>query len=371
DRGSYERPGGGSVGLEIKDYTIFNWGKDYQYYLNQKDEYLRNQELLTEERRQLKHQIIYTYFNLYTAQEIEKVLRQQLRQASFIYRLNRERVAAGKTSKQEYFQARSLYLTAQQKYFAGQTNFHRVCELMATYLHDPVGTRYVAVDPLLFRKYEGTLAEEIRLGKENNPSVRNAQKDIQVQDREHQVARLNRLPLPRISLRLGAYRQDLGQNRHAPHWENRYGEDHLDVTAQINATWDLLGPDGFFNARQSKEKFLSLQIAQHEHQAAQDSVEGQIRQIHQALLLAQNNVTVWTAQMENTKQQYDTAINNYLKQRTTFLDYQQALADRTQAEIQWYTARFDHVAQKIALAQAMGIENPPTEILERLIGQGE
>jgi len=227
------------------------------------------------------------------------------------------------------------------------------------------------VDPLIFRKYEGTLAEEIRLGKDNNPSVRDAQTAVQQQDRFHQIAQIDRLPLPRISLRLGAYRQDLGPQRTSPHWANAYGEDHIDVTAQINATWDLVGPEGFLNARQSKAKFLGLQIAQHEHQAAQDSTEGQIRQIHQALLLAQNDVIVHQAQVENAKQQYDTAINNYLKQRTTFLDYQQTLEDRTQAEISWHLARFDHVAQKIALAKAMGVENPPTEILERLIGQGE
>ncbi|MBP5296491.1 MAG: TolC family protein [Bacteriovoracaceae bacterium] len=367
----YERPAGGHVGLEIADYTIFNWGKDYQHYLNAKTEYLRRQEALTEERRDLKHNIIYHYFNLYTAQQIEKVLRQQLRQASFIYRLNRERLSAGKTSKQEYFQARGLYLQAQQKYFAGQTQFRQACAQMASYLHDPDDTRYVAIDPLRFQKYEGSLEEEIRLGKDNNPRVKEAQKDIIVQEREHHIAKLDRLPLPRISIRLGVYDQNLGQNRHSAHYANQEGDDHLDLVARIQATWDLVGPQGFFNTRQSKEKFLAAQIATQERHAAQDSVENQIRQIHQAILQAQNDVEIWLAQVENTKQQYDTAINNYLKQRTTFLDYQKALEDRTQAEIAWRHASFEHIAQKIALAMVMGVENPPTEILERLIGQGE
>ena len=368
----YESPAGGHIGLEIGDYTIFNWGKDYKRYLNEKSEYLRRQEALGEERRELKQNIIYAYFNLYTAQEIEKVLRQQLRQASFIYRLNRERLSAGKTSKQEYFQARGLYLQAQQKYFVGQTKFKQACAQMASYLHDPEGTLYVAIDPLRFQKYEGSLAEEIRLGKDNNPRVKESQKNITVQEREHHISRLERLPLPRISLRLGVYDQDLGQPRHSAHYANEDGGDnHLDLVARIQATWDIVGPSGFFNSRKSKEKFLAVQIATQERHAAQDDVENQIRQIHQAILQAQNDVEIWTAQVENTKQQYDTAINNYLKQRTTFLDYQQALEDRTQAEINWRTANLDHVGQKIALAIAMGVENPPTEILERLIGQGE
>ena len=78
----YERPAGGHVGLEIADYTIFNWGKDYQRYLNAKTEYLRRQEALTEERRDLKHNIIYHYFNLYTWQHNNHPLSHRYHSAS-------------------------------------------------------------------------------------------------------------------------------------------------------------------------------------------------------------------------------------------------------------------------------------------------
>lgn len=54
----------GYVGIEIEDYTVFNWGKDYLDYLNSKENYQRAKKSFTEEKRALRLSIIAEYFNL-------------------------------------------------------------------------------------------------------------------------------------------------------------------------------------------------------------------------------------------------------------------------------------------------------------------
>ena len=89
----------GTLSLNFGDYTIFNWGKDYLQYLNTKETYKRSKEVLKERSRDLKHDLIQNYFKLYFYQEVERLKRDQLRHASFIYRLNREKISLKKTTK--------------------------------------------------------------------------------------------------------------------------------------------------------------------------------------------------------------------------------------------------------------------------------
>jgi len=77
----------GYVGLEIENYTVFNWGKDYLEYQNSKETYKRQKQILKEQRRALRFDIISNYFNLVRLKKIARANKNQLRQNSFIYRL--------------------------------------------------------------------------------------------------------------------------------------------------------------------------------------------------------------------------------------------------------------------------------------------
>lgn len=103
----------GTLGLSLGDYTVFNWGKDYALYLNKKSLFDRNTQIFNESRRELKLDLINSYFSLLSTKNIERIRQDQLRQASFVYRLSKEKITVGKTSKQDYYQARSEYLKSQ------------------------------------------------------------------------------------------------------------------------------------------------------------------------------------------------------------------------------------------------------------------
>ena len=93
----------GALGLSLGDYTVFNWGKDYALYLNKKSVYDRETQIFNESKRELKLDLINSFFTLMSSKNIEKIRQEELRQASFVYRLRKEKITIGKTSKQDYY----------------------------------------------------------------------------------------------------------------------------------------------------------------------------------------------------------------------------------------------------------------------------
>ena len=106
----------GSLGITIKDYTIFNWGRDYLAYLNDKNILKRDEQRLTEQRRRLRFSVIAQFFALVRAKQFVMIYREQLRLASFIHRLAREKLQLRKIPAMEYYQTRGEFLRAQTEY---------------------------------------------------------------------------------------------------------------------------------------------------------------------------------------------------------------------------------------------------------------
>ena len=160
----------GALSLDFGDYTIFNWGKDYLGYLNNKETYKRSKQVLKEESRNLKHDLIENYFKLFFLQEVERIKKDQLRHASFIYRLNREKITLKKTTREDYYLSRAEYLRAQNEYHDAKNNIQIQNETIARLINDEVGTKYILRDSLKYEVINTSLKEAIDLAKKTNPN---------------------------------------------------------------------------------------------------------------------------------------------------------------------------------------------------------
>src|SRR5690606_27552898 len=94
----------GSLGLVLGEYTLFNWGRDYLEYQNEKQTLGRATQRLNEARRRLRFALISQYFNLVKAKEVRKIHQEQLRQTAFIHRMAKEKLQLRKIKAQEYYQ---------------------------------------------------------------------------------------------------------------------------------------------------------------------------------------------------------------------------------------------------------------------------
>ncbi len=356
----------GSFGLEINDYTIFNWGKDYLGYLNKKETYKRTKQNFKEKTRELKHQLIIEYFNLLTIKNIENAYRDQLRQASFIYRLNQEKLTLKKIRKQDYLQARADYLKAQDEYHQARINSQVADETFAYLIKDVPGTKYQFIEEIKFKQIQTTVSESIRLALESSPNILNAKTTLENAKRDYEIVQRERLPLPKISLTLGSYAQEFSSSTNDFRYRTDPGNSNIDFVAMVNASWSIWGSGGFFKERTSQKSLLNREIARKSLNKENHFKKAEIYQIYRRIMHYQNLIRILEAKNNNLRKTFDAVLENYMNKKTAYINYTDILEKYTNSEVEYLQAKYEHLRQKVLLAKAVGIEDFPGENFENL-----
>lgn len=354
-----------SVGIDFGDYTIFNWGKDYLQYLNSKETYKRSKRHFIELRRSLRNQAIIKYFELVYLNETLKAYRRQLRQASFIYRYNREKVAIRKITKQEYYQARSEYLLAQNN-FQQATNKLRVAEEeMAFLIADPPGTSYILKDQLNYERIQIPMDDAVTIAKKWNPGVLESTKDVRNSKRTYEIQRRENLPLPKFSVNLGAYKHRFGPGVN----QTRYSNDNngnIDVVATLNATWSLTGVGGFLNSRTTEIKDINRHLSYSQLAQANHFTKSKIQRAYYRIKTYEQQIKILKASNVTNTKTYDVILENYLNRKTSYLNFQDSLLEAISSQVALAELYYLHTREKVLLAQEMGIDEFPGKSFEQL-----
>lgn len=356
----------GVLGLSLGDYTVFNWGKDYALYLNKKSVYERTTQIYNESKRELKLDLINSFFALMSAKNIEKIRQEELRQTSFVYRLSKEKITVGKTSKQDYYQARSEYLKSQNDYHDAKIVADQADEGVAFQIADSVGTKYVINEVLDYRRLKITLDEVVAIAEKNNPTLLTNKVLIDNAEREYDVALKDNMPLPKFSINLGAYNHRFGTGTNTTRYETYSGGGNVELVASINTTWSLTGQDGFLNSNRLATSRITKEIAIKEFEKNTHYTQSNIRQTYKTILSLQNQLVILEARLPSLQKTFDTILDNYLGGRTKFYDFSMALDDLTTTKIFYEQVKLQHLREKLTLARLAGIEDFPGENFELL-----
>jgi outer membrane protein TolC len=356
----------GVLGLSLGDYTVFNWGKDYALYLNKKSVYERNTQIFNESKRELKLDLINSFFALMSAKNIEKIRQEELRQTSFVYRLSKEKITVGKTSKQDYYQARSEYLKSQNDYHDAKIVADQADEGVAFQIADSVGTKYVINEALDYRRLKITLDEVVAIAEKNNPTLLTNKVIIDNAERDYDVALKDNMPLPKFSINLGAYNHRFGPGTNTTRYETYSGGGNVELVASINTTWSLTGQDGFLNSNRLATSRITKEIAMKEFEKNTHFTQSTIRQTYKTILSLQNQLVILEARLPSLQKTFDTILDNYLGGRTKFYDFSMALDDLTTTKIFYEQIKLQHLREKLTLARLAGIEDFPGENFELL-----
>lgn len=351
--------------LGFEEYTLFNWGKDYLQYLNQKAVYQRQKDRLAEERRELKHQLLISYFELAMAKKVEDIKRDQLRQASFVYRLNREKVTLKRITRQEYYQARSEYLRSQSEFNTARNTLKVTEERMAYLIKDPVGTRYLIYDEINPVPLKITYDESSRLASQFNPQVLDQKTTLENSKRNYDLALRENLPLPRFTVDLGGYRHEFDSQSSSSGYRNGFGGDQIEVVATLNATWTISGRGGLLNRRRTSTAHLNQFLSEQQEKRAQHQAHSIIRELHQIIEHLETQLDILNARTAALQRNFDTILENYLAARTPFLNFKSSLEEMTSAYEEREMVKFEHLQNKVLLATAIGIEDFPGENFEQ------
>lgn len=356
----------GVLGLSLGDYTVFNWGKDYALYLNKKSVYERQTQIYNESKRELKLDLINSFFALMSSKNIEKIRQEELRQTSFVYRLSKEKITVGKTSKQDYYQARSEYLKSQNDYHDAKIVADQADEGVAFQIADAVGTKYVINENLDYKKIKIGLDEVLELAAKNNPTLLTNKVIIDNAERDYDVALKENMPLPKFSINLGAYNHRFGPATNTTRYETYSGGGNVELVASINTSWAITGQDGFLNSNRLATSRISKEIASKEFEKNTHYTQSNIRQTYKTILSLQNQLTILEARLPSLQKTFDTILDNYLAGRTKFYDFSMALNDLTTTKIFYEQIKLQHLREKLTLARLAGIEDFPGENFELL-----
>ena len=356
----------GALSLTLSDYTLFNWGKDYALYLNKKSSNQRNKEILNESKRELKLELIGNYFFLVSAKNNELIRQDQLRQASFVYRLSKEKITIGKTSKQDYYQARSEYLKAQNDYHQAKIISDLANENLVFLLTDEIGTKYLLNETLDYKKIKITLDESFHFATKNNPTLLTNKTSIENAERSYDVAIKETLPLPKFTVNLGAYNKNFGPAINQTTYQTYSSSGNVELVASINASWSLNGTDGFFNSNKLSLGRIEKEITLKEFEKNTHLTASLIRQTYEKILSFQNQLVILEARIPSLQKSFDTILENYLSGKTKYNDFHLALLDLTDAKILAVHYKLEHLKEKLNLAKLAGIEDFPGENFEHL-----
>ncbi len=363
--GAQQAPNG-SIGLVFDEYTVFNWGRDYLQYQNEKQILNRSNQQLTEARRRLKFALITQYFNLIRSKEIMRIKQEQLRQTSFIHRLARERLQLRKIRTQEYYQTRSEYLRSQTEYQQAQFEVGLEEEKIANLLGDEYQTSYRSYEQLKFVSVNTSMNEALRSSQEQSQPYRDAKVAYDVASRSYEKTLKDNLPLPKFGVNLGTYRTGFDPDGTSWNYQTTDSNRNVELVASINMRWTLLGEGGFFNSRQNQQTYLTKRIAEINFFNTRRELEVKVRTIYKTLRFLEEKVEIAQFQAKNGQSNYDSALDNYVGGRTTYADIKLAIDNLVNSHINTENVKYDHLIKKLELADFMGLEDFPGENFESL-----
>jgi outer membrane protein TolC len=356
----------GSIGIGIQNYRLFNWGRDYLEYQNDKQILNRSNQRLKEARRRLRFNVITQYFNLIRVKDILKVYRDQLRQASFIHRLAREKLALRKISAQGYYQTRADFLRSQTEYQEALFHVSLEEEKMANLLGDEFRTSYRPSEQLKFTSLHTNMEEAIHHSLEQSPAFRDAKLEYDNASRSYDKALRDNMPLPSLDLALGSYQQTFDRNGTAWQRSTFNNSSNVELVASLNMRWTLLGDGGFLNQRVNKTSYLEKRIAEIKYFNTKRELEVRVKTLYKTIKFLEQKVTISDYQYKNGQSNFDTTLDNYTGGRTSYPEIRLSLDSYVNASINYYNVKFDHMIRKLELSDLMGLEDLPGENFELL-----
>ena len=356
----------GNLGLEIEDYTIFNWGRDYLDYVNSKNLFKRIDQRLTERKRDLRFRIIATYFNLARAKVFINLAKKKLRHTSFVYRLANEKLSLKKIRRSEFLQSKAEFLKAHSEYHEQRRLLANIEQEFATLIADNPDEPY---SPTEYLKYEPLLVkadQTINFALKKNPSLLDAKLNYNNTKRSYQRALKDNLPLPKISMRFAAYEHQFSRFGSQDVYENQDGNTNVELVASVNMSWRILGDGGFFNERVTKRAYLNKRISEIRYRESKRFLTVDIKKTHQRIQNLENQVKALDLGAQNALKTFNRNLDDYIAGKVSYTDFKTVLDEYIMNNRDFETAKYKHLIEKLDLAYAMGLDDLPGQRFEGL-----
>jgi outer membrane protein TolC len=359
----------GYVGLGFENYNLFNWGRDYLNYQNNKNTYERRKQQFDEQRRRLRFNLIAQYFNLTRAKRILQIKRLQLRHTSFMHRLAKEKLTLKKVDGQHYLQTKAEFLRAHAEFQQASYDVTEQENKMANLLGDDLTTSYTPTEQLRFVPLTTKKNEAYQYALRQNPEYLDAKVKLENANRDFQRTLKENMPLPRFDLKFGAYKHHFTGAGVYDEAGLENGSRNVELVASINMSWKIFGSGGLFNSRINERSYLDKRIAEIDFTESKRNTSTKVNTFHRQISYLEKQVEANDAFVKNARKTFDRTLDNFISGKTPFAEIKIVLDSLILSETQYESAKYQHMATKLQLADLMGLDDFPGESFEKMVSQ--
>jgi outer membrane protein TolC len=362
---SYDGPNG-YIGVELKDYSLFNWGKDYLQYQSDKATYQRKIQSLSELRRALRFKIIMSFFQFVKNDYISKIYRQKVKQTSFIQRVAKKRFDLRRGLKKDYLQAQTEYLNSQILYQDAKIKRIESEQVLASILDEPFNSRFYTNEQLQFIRVQIPQAQLVKETLKNNPMVSEARFKLENSYRDYKITQKSNMPLPEIKLSLGTYKWGISNNGRETYWDNESYSNDFEILAILSFEWNIFGDGGLFNHRDTQIAYLQKTVKEIEYFDIKTQVENNVKSMFFKKNIIEKKFEIARLQVKSATINYEQLIDHYMDGKTDYIQLKTALEQLITAKIDLEHVKYEHLVLKLQLAQNSGLDDLPGKKFELL-----
>lgn len=357
----------GYAGIGFDDYTVFNWGKDYLEYQNNKETYKRTNQTFNEQRRLLRFNIIAQYFNVGRAKRILQIKKAQLRHTSFMYRLAKEKLNLKKIKYQQYLQSKAEFLRSHSEFQEANYQVTEQENGLAKLLGDDLTTTYTPLEYIKFVPMTTKKTESYKYALTKSPEFLEAKKDLANANRSFQKMLKENMPLPKFDIKFGAFKHNFTEAGAYDYQGLDNGTRNVELVASINMTWKIFGSAGLFNSRDTERSYIGKRLAEIKYREARRNTSTRVNTLHRKIRYLEKQTTANEAFVKNAQKTFDRTLDNFISGKTTFAEMKIVLDSLILSEEQLENSKYQHMVAKLQLSHIMGLDDFPGESFEKMV----
>jgi outer membrane protein TolC len=350
-----------SLGLNLGEYTLFNFGRDKLVFDQAKLDWDRSKEMLEESKRSVKFQVINAFWTLKSRLDKLDAYERSVDIAQAIVSLQESRIGVNRATWTDVSSSTVDLLTVKNLRDQSQTDARVALYNLNILLGDPAGTKYRIDEEIAFLPIKVTEEVLYETYLRESPNMKGARKDLLKSQLALELSEKQLMPLPTVKFsgitvgygnnyyggKSGAYTQYPGAN-------------NFDISAGINLTVPLTGPGGLFGSRTTE---LSQILVDQSELRLRDSGNKDRQIILQYVL----NIRQFEALVLNNRQSYKSSMvvlqsvfDSFMTTKTVSrLDIRDAINQARDSEIFLADSILSHLSFKTQLAAFIGVDYLP------------
>lgn len=352
-----------SIALNLGSYTLFNFWKDRIQYDIARLQWDRSKQRYEEAKRNLRFRVITEYFKYKTETEKREAAKRSVDLTQAILNLVKSKVANGTATAADESSANVDYLNAKNQLNEISGSMRTVAWSFNQLLGEPVSSSFRLTSEFRYSLLQITPELALKLFRENSSSMKEAGLNLKVSELNVELAEKNRLPLPTVNISGITFSYGNTYYGTKPSRDTTASSGtisgNIDISTTIAVTWNLLGPGGLFNSRETERARIQrdqaeIQLARTDHSntAAIVSMVSSIRYQEQTIANLKQS-------FESSATLLESLIGDMQNQKVSRLEFRDAVNQARDSEFSYKEMLLGHLVSKLSLAETLGVDQLP------------